>query len=119
MAEGYLEIEGYPTEAETDFKEASIYNLVYATISPILRDLIRKTGRKGIRLRREKEIVATDEETEEFVVVDLLSVTEESYVFVVEGKRSSVGKAMRQCLLAMEHMRDNDTIMGMARCMAS
>ena len=32
----YLEIEGYPMEAETDFKEASINDLVYATISPIL-----------------------------------------------------------------------------------
>ena len=107
----YLEIEGYPTEAETDFKEASINDLVFSTISPILRDFIRRTGRKGIQLRRVKQIVATDEEAggfEEFVVVDLISVTEERYVLVVEGKRSSVGKAMKQCLLAMKDMRDNN-----------
>ncbi|KAF8457122.1 hypothetical protein BGX38DRAFT_1159115 [Terfezia claveryi] len=74
----YLEIEGYPTEAEADFKEANINDLVYATISPILRDFIRGTGQKGIQLRREKEIVGVDEETggyEEFVVVDLISLT--------------------------------------------
>ncbi|KAF8428711.1 hypothetical protein EV426DRAFT_711384 [Tirmania nivea] len=104
----YLEIEGYPTEVEPDFKEASISDLIYATISPILSDFIRKTGRKDLVLRSEKEIIATDKETggyEEFVVVDLISVTEERFVFVVDG---TVGKAMRQCLLAMKDMRDNN-----------
>ena len=70
---------------------------------------IRKTGRKGIQLYREKEIIVTDEEKggyEEFVVVDLISVTKGRYVFVVEGRRSCVGKAMSQCLLAMKDMRD-------------
>ena len=107
----YLEIEGYPTEAAEEFKVASINDLVFSTISPILRHFIRRTQRKDVQLRRGKEIVATDEETggfEEFVVVDLISVTEERYVFVVEGKRSSIGKAMKQCLLAMKDMEDNN-----------
>ncbi|RPB25944.1 hypothetical protein L211DRAFT_782284, partial [Terfezia boudieri ATCC MYA-4762] len=30
------------------------------------------------------------------------------FIFVVESKGSSVGKAMRQCLLAMKDMRDNN-----------
>lgn len=107
----YIEIEGYPTEAETAFKEASINDLVYTTISPILREFIRTTQRKNISLRREKEIIGIDEETggcEEFVMVDLISVTEEKFIFVIEGKRSSIGKAIRQCLLAMKDMWDNN-----------
>ncbi|KAF8431499.1 hypothetical protein BGX38DRAFT_1334265 [Terfezia claveryi] len=34
----YLEAEGYPTEAEEDFKEANINDLVYGIISPIIAD---------------------------------------------------------------------------------
>jgi hypothetical protein len=109
----YLQIAGYPTEADPDFKEGNIGHLVYATISPILSEFIRMTGRKSIQLRSEKEIVSTDGETggtEEFVVVDLISVREERFIFVIEGKRSSIGKAMRQCLLAMKDMRDNNGV---------
>lgn len=74
----YLEVEGYPTEANPDFKE----DLVLYTIVPILTDFRRMIGRK-IRLAREKEIVSTDSETgdyEEFVMVDVISVTEKRYV---------------------------------------
>ncbi|KAF8426551.1 hypothetical protein EV426DRAFT_702153 [Tirmania nivea] len=46
-----------------DFKEAGINDMVYATISPILYDFIRMTGRESIRLRREKKITSTDGET--------------------------------------------------------
>ncbi|KAF8423837.1 hypothetical protein EV426DRAFT_601366 [Tirmania nivea] len=107
----YLEIEGEPTEADPDFKEGNINHLVYATISPILRDFRRKTGRKSIQLRSEKVIVSTDGKTggtEEFVVMDLISVSEESFVFIVEAKKSSFGEAMKQCLLAMKDARDNN-----------
>ncbi|KAH8148459.1 uncharacterized protein LAJ45_07562 [Morchella importuna] len=106
----HLEIEGYPTEANPDFKEANISDLVYITLHPILFDFKRKTGRT-VRLLREKEIVSTDGETggtEEFVMVDLVSVTEEKFIFIVEAKRSSLGQAMKQCLLAMKDMRDNN-----------
>lgn len=105
----YLRVEGYPTETDPDFKEASINDLVYATISPILDDFIRMTGRESIRLRREKEIVSEDGETggtEEFVIVDLISLEEEKFILVVEAKRSSLGQAMRQCLVAMKDMGD-------------
>lgn len=40
--------------------------------------------------------------------MDLIAVTEEKYVLIVEAKRSSLGKAARQCLLAMKDMRDNN-----------
>ncbi|KAI5809650.1 hypothetical protein DFH27DRAFT_649215 [Peziza echinospora] len=56
-----LEVEGYPTEAEADFNEANISDLVYGIIIPIIADFRRKTGR-NMRLRREKEIVAVDSE---------------------------------------------------------
>lgn len=107
----YLEIEGEPTEADPDFKEGNINHLVYATISPILRDFRRRTGRKNMQLRSEKTIVSTDGETggkEEFVVMDLISVTEEKFVLVIEAKTSSLGEAMKQCLLAMKDAWDNN-----------
>lgn len=107
----YLEIEGYPTEASADFKEANVSDLVLYTIGPILSDFIRKTGRK-IRLEREKEIISTDHETggmEEFVVMDRISVTEDKFVLVIEAKRSSLGEAMKQCLLSVKDARDNNS----------
>lgn len=107
----YLEISGEPTEADPDFKEGNISHLVYATISPIIRDFRRKTGCKSIQLRSEKVIISTDGETEgsgEFVVMDLVSVTEEKFVLIIEAKRSSLGEAMKQCLLAMKDAWDNN-----------
>lgn len=107
----YLQIEGYPTEGDPDFKESNINHLVYATISPILRDFICRTGRVTVQLRSEKEIVSTDGETggtEEFAVLDLISVKQERFILIVEAKRSSLGQAMKQCLLAMKDMRDSN-----------
>ena len=107
----YLVIEGYPTEGDPDFKEGNVNDLVYGIIGPILGSFIHMTGHKSIQLRREKEIVSTDGETggtEEFVMVDLVSVTEEKFVLVVEAERTSLGQAMKQCLLAMKDMGDNN-----------
>jgi hypothetical protein len=42
----------------------------------------------------------------EFVVVDLVAVAEEKFVLMIEGKRSSLGQAQRQCLLSMKDMGD-------------
>lgn len=56
-------------------------------------------------LLREKEVLSRDGETsgyEEFVVVDTITVLEEMFVFVIEARRSSLGEAMKQCLLAMK-----------------
>lgn len=56
-------------------------------------------------------IVSTDGETggaEEFVVMDLVSVTEEKFVLIIEAKRASLGEAMKQCLLAMKDAWDNN-----------
>ncbi|KAF8475916.1 hypothetical protein BDZ91DRAFT_710578, partial [Kalaharituber pfeilii] len=111
LVEGFPNRQGFPIEASSAFKESSINHLVYATISPILADFIRITGHDTMRLWSEKELIARDGETggmQDFVVVDVISVTEETYVLVVEAKRSFVGKAMRQCLLAMKDMRDNN-----------
>lgn len=41
---GAGEIEGESTEAGSGFKEGNISHLVYATITPILRDFHRRTG---------------------------------------------------------------------------
>lgn len=104
----HFEMEGFPGEEEPDFKEANVNDLVHSILSPIVTDFRRQTGR-NIRLRREKQIVSMDCETggsEEFVMMDVISVTEKNFVFVIEAKRSSLGQAMKQCLLAMKDMRD-------------
>ncbi|KAF8444161.1 hypothetical protein BDZ91DRAFT_815912 [Kalaharituber pfeilii] len=103
----YLGFEGYPSESTVDF---SVSDLVFAIISPILSGFRRKVVR-DIRLRREKEIVSMDGETggkEEFVVIDVVSLTERNYVLVIEGKKSARGEAMKQCLLSMKDIRDNN-----------
>lgn len=45
---------------------------------------------------------------EEFDVLDMISVTEKNYVLVIEAKRSSYPEAMKQCLLSMKDIRDNN-----------
>ena len=107
----YLDVAGYPTEAIPDFNKANINHLVYATIIPILGDFIRRTGCTDMKLRFEKEIVATDGATGgtgEFVLMDPVSVIEEKFIFIVEVKGYFLGQAMRQCLLSMKDMQDNN-----------
>jgi len=107
----HLKVEGYPMEGDPDFKEVNVNDLVNAIIKPIMFDFICRTGRETIQLRREKEIISTSNETgdiEEFVVLDLIPVTQEKFIFIVEAKQSSLGKAMRQCLLEMNDMRGNN-----------
>ncbi|RPA93938.1 hypothetical protein L873DRAFT_1815051 [Choiromyces venosus 120613-1] len=90
-----LKMEGYPTEASANFR---VSGLVFTIISPILA-------------KREQEIISTDNETigmKEFVVVDRISVAERTFVLFIQGKRSSARGAMRQCLLSLKYMRDNN-----------
>jgi len=107
----YIAIEGYPMEGSPDIRDTSINHLVYAAISPMIGNFIRMTGSESIQLQSEKGIASTDGETggvEEFVVMDLVSVDDEKFILIVEAKRSSLGQAMKQCLLAMKDMRDNN-----------
>ncbi|KAF8436077.1 hypothetical protein BGX38DRAFT_1274694 [Terfezia claveryi] len=76
----YLDIEGYPTEASVDFKEAKVRDLFYSTLGPILARFKYNTGR-DIHLEREKDIISVD-------------VTEEKSVLIVEAKRASTGQAI-------------------------
>ncbi|RPA91443.1 hypothetical protein L873DRAFT_1794845 [Choiromyces venosus 120613-1] len=106
----FLEGEGYPTESTEDFNEANVNDLVLFIILPILMAFTRMMGR-DLRLRREKEIISVDSETggyQEFVVVDMIGVGNRKFVFVLEAKKSSVGEAMRQCLLAMKDIGENN-----------
>jgi hypothetical protein len=63
------------------------------------------TGR-SLRLKREKEIGGM----KEFVVTDSISFREKKIVFVVEGKKSSTEKTLKQCALSMKDMRDNNGV---------
>ncbi|KAF8426251.1 hypothetical protein EV426DRAFT_715610 [Tirmania nivea] len=101
----------FPTPADEDVKESNVNDLVYSIISTVLFDVRRETGRKPMKLRREKEIITVDSETggtEEFIVMDYIPVEKEKSVLIVEAKRPSVGQAMRKCLLSLRDMWDNN-----------
>ncbi|RPB27122.1 hypothetical protein L211DRAFT_780111, partial [Terfezia boudieri ATCC MYA-4762] len=85
----FLDIEGYPTEANPFFKEANISDLVLYTIKLASAD--GETGGK-----------------EEFVVLDYITVTEEKLVLIIEAKKASMGQAMKQILLSLKDARDNN-----------
>ncbi|KAI5780243.1 hypothetical protein DFH27DRAFT_361544 [Peziza echinospora] len=105
-----IEGEGYPTEANAEFKVPNVNDLVFTIVLPMVTDVRRKTGR-SLRLVREKEIVSTDNVTggeEEFIVMDRIQVTEQKFVLIVEGKRSSTGEGRKQCLLAMKDAWGNN-----------
>ncbi|KAF8444320.1 hypothetical protein BGX38DRAFT_1143700 [Terfezia claveryi] len=106
----YIGFEGYPSESTADFNEANVSDLVFSIIGPVLSCLRRNMG-IDLRLRREKEIISVDGETggkEEFVVIDVVSLMERKYVLVAEGKTGSIGEALKQCLLSMKDMWDNN-----------
>ena len=106
----HLGFEGYPLDSTVDFCESNINDLVYTTLGPILACLRSTTGR-DLRLRRQKQIVSVDGKTggkAEFVVMDVVSLTEVNYVLVVEGKMEVLGQAMKQCLLSMRDMWDQN-----------
>ncbi|KAG0130309.1 hypothetical protein HOY82DRAFT_609519 [Tuber indicum] len=66
---------GYPTEANPDFKEANINDIVVSTIYPLLA-LFKNEIMLNLRLSREKEITPIYSSTsgmEEFVVMDRIS----------------------------------------------
>ncbi|PUU82936.1 hypothetical protein B9Z19DRAFT_1061476 [Tuber borchii] len=104
----YLKVIGYPTEANSHYKEANINDLVVFTIYPILAAFKEETSR-GLFLTREKEITSKDSSTsgrDEFMVLDFIRVGQKNYVAIVEAKKVSLGEAQKQCYLAMHDMRD-------------
>jgi len=106
----YLQVEGYPSELNDDFTESNVNDLVYTVVVPIISAFRQKTHHQ-LRLKREKQIIAADLKMggrEEFVMVDMVSVDEKKYIFVVEGKKSSLGQAKRQCLLALKDMGEEN-----------
>ncbi|KAG0643672.1 hypothetical protein HOY80DRAFT_944770, partial [Tuber brumale] len=106
----FVGCEGYPTESVESFKEANINDLVFSILAPIVSNFRERTKR-DIFLLREKQITAPDSKTygnQEFVLVDLIGLENEKYVFVVEAKKSSLIEAKKQCLLAMKDMGDHN-----------
>ncbi|KAG0643083.1 hypothetical protein HOY80DRAFT_1034624 [Tuber brumale] len=100
--------EDLPAEANLDFKEANINDIVDFTIYPIVALFTCETDRK-LRLSREKEIPTIDSSTsgvEEFVVMDYISCDQMKYVLVVEAKMAALEEAIKQCLLSLKDMRD-------------
>ncbi|KAG0642387.1 hypothetical protein HOY80DRAFT_1134579 [Tuber brumale] len=104
----YMAVRGYPIEATADSTKATINDIVFFTISPIIAQFIDET-KQNLRLVREKEITSTDSGTsgmEEFVVMDRISYDQEKYVLAVEAKDTSLGEAIKHCFLGLQDMRD-------------
>ncbi|PUU78108.1 hypothetical protein B9Z19DRAFT_1193558 [Tuber borchii] len=106
----YLKAGGYPTEADPDFKEANINDLVAFVTYPIISLFNDETARQ-LHISREKEIASLDSTTsgmEEFVVMDYICLGQTKYVLIIEAKRVSLGGARKQCFLSMKDMRDQN-----------
>ncbi|KAG0137541.1 hypothetical protein HOY82DRAFT_535565 [Tuber indicum] len=91
-------VEGHPTESNEDFKEANVNDLVLTIIVPIGMAFKSKTGR-DLHLHRGHK---------EFALVELVGAGPQKFVFVVEAKKSSLGEAKRQCLLAMKNIGEDN-----------
>ena len=102
----YLHVEGYPEDSDPDFREANISDLVYGIIGPTIQ-YVRKKTKCMIRLARGKEIVSVDNDMEEFVALDIISVSEEKFVFIAGATPSAFGQAKKLVLLSMKDARDN------------
>jgi hypothetical protein len=104
-----IETEDYPQGGIEPFKEASVTDIVGTILICFLAFFRRKNKVFSLKLRREKEIVAPDGETggsEEYVMIDTISVTNDKIVLVVEAKRDNMDKCLIQCLLAMKDAYD-------------
>ncbi|KAJ3209782.1 hypothetical protein HK099_008433 [Clydaea vesicula] len=69
----------------------------------------RQEQRQGIKLRREKMIVAKDKESggfEESSIVDTISEIPEEPIIVVECKSENVKRCFKQCILAFKDVYD-------------
>lgn len=93
----HVTVEGYPGKTP-GFTEANLNDLVYAILCPLMFNFIKQQNEQGadcrfLHLKREKHIVARDDESrggEEFVVIG----TGESCVFVWRQKWTYCGRAM-------------------------
>jgi len=103
-----LDCEIYPSMADENFTESTVYNLANAVLLPTLSDFRRKSQRSDMKLYKAKGILSIDEETEEYVVMDFIlsEEKEQMFVLVIEAKGSSLACAFRQLLLALKDMWD-------------
>lgn len=96
-------------EGHNSSTEANTCDLVYAAISPIINDVMMKTGRCKLQLLREHRIIFIDSVTggkEEFVVVDEIGDKKTTYVVIIETKWAGLGQGIDQCLPSMKDARD-------------
>ncbi|KAG0640497.1 hypothetical protein HOY80DRAFT_1041816 [Tuber brumale] len=102
----YLKGEGYPSDTNKDYKEANINNLVSTVLIPVIARFNKETG-LNLRFWRAKTIIAKDGEMrgdQEFVIINLVNVGNQKFVFVGEAEKSSLRKTKKECLLAMKDM---------------
>jgi hypothetical protein len=93
------------------FKEENMTDLAGIILISTIADFREQENRPGIKLRREREIVAKDKVTgglEEFVVIDFINVNTDRYILVVEAKRSTIAESLKQCVLALKDAYDNN-----------
>jgi len=110
----YVEREGYPTEASSDFDVTNIHHLVYAMVNPLILAFKRKTGKK-LLFQLGKAITAVSSKSKgyrETVRADMIGLKNLEFILFVETQSDSLGVGKRQCLLVMQDMREIDNRFG-------
>jgi len=100
-----------------EYRQRQIRTLKYSVSATSLLSGFRWGTSRCIGLLKEKDCFPSDSEArslEEFVVVDMVEVTEERLIIVIEPKRASLGGVIKQYLLAIEDIK---TTMAVVRCM--
>lgn len=103
--------EGYPEASITPYKEATVTDFVGDILTTVVSSFKRIKNKNTIFIHREKEIVSIDGETggtEEFVIVDIISVTQTKDILIVESKRENLIQGIKQCLLSLKDSWDNN-----------
>jgi hypothetical protein len=107
-----IDVEDYPAGNIEPFKEENMTDLAGIILISTIADFREQESKFGIKLRREKAIIAKDRETgglEEFVVIDIIDVDIDKYILIVEAKRSTIAESLKQCALALKDAYDNNS----------
>lgn len=112
--------EGYPESTISPYKEANVTDFVGDILTTIVSYFKRINNNNNIFIHREKEIISEDFETggvEEFVIVDIISVTKTKNILIVEAKRENLIQGIKQCLLSLKDSwdtnKDNKPVYGL------
>jgi hypothetical protein len=104
-----IESEGYPEAIIWPMNETVVTDNVEIILQAIVSHCRRNMNRPEFRLIREKQIISKDEKFGgymDFVNIQMITFENIRDVLVIEAKRDSLGKGLKQLLLALKSMCD-------------